>query len=159
MKRRTPLSKKMRSNRSGGIEGLPLQLMIVIIVATLGTSIIVGWMNGIEMPKSIGDVTVDNDSLPLGSPDSNGDRCTKEIFTVCVTDQNGNPLEGATVVITGLGANDGCGGTVYSTTDADGRATFGSIYVKLSSPVGHIDVNVTKAGYGENGSCRIVVIA
>ena len=133
--------------------------MILIVIATLGTSVVVGWMNDIEMPKSIGDVTVDNDSIPLGSPDTNGNRATKERFSVYVTDQDGNPVEGATVVITGLGANDGRGGTVYSTTDTNGKAMFGSIYVKLNSPVGHIGVNVSKAGYGEDGSCRIAVIA
>ncbi|NLN71237.1 MAG: carboxypeptidase regulatory-like domain-containing protein [Thermoplasmatales archaeon] len=149
----------IRRNRSGGIEGLPLQLLILIVIAALGTSVIVGWMNDIETPKSIGDVTVDNDSLPLGSPDVSGNRMAKERFSVYVTDQDGNPLEGATVVITGLGANDGRGGTVYSTTDANGKAVFGTIYVKLSSPVGHIDINVSKAGYGENRDCRIAVIS
>jgi hypothetical protein len=151
--------RRIRRDKSGGIEGLPLQLMILIVIATLGTSIVVGWMNDIEMPKSIGDVTVDNDSIPLGSPDNNGNRSTKERFSVYVTDQDGNPLEGATVVITGLGANDGRGGTVYSTTDINGKAIFGSIYVRMNSPVGHIDVSVSKAGYGENGDCRIAVIA
>lgn len=40
----------------GGIEGLPLQLMIIILVATMGTAIIVGWMGSIETPQSIGSV-------------------------------------------------------------------------------------------------------
>lgn len=35
----------------GGIEGLPLQLMIIILVATMGTAIIVGWMGSIETPN------------------------------------------------------------------------------------------------------------
>ena len=33
---------------SGGIEGLPLQLMIIILVATMGAAILVGWMGNIE---------------------------------------------------------------------------------------------------------------
>jgi hypothetical protein len=34
------IGKALRKNRKGGIEGLPLQLMIIIMIATLGTAII-----------------------------------------------------------------------------------------------------------------------
>ena len=54
--------KALRKNRKGGIEGLPLQLMIIIMVATLGTAIIIGWMGNIEEPDSISRVDV---ALPV----------------------------------------------------------------------------------------------
>ena len=50
--------KALRKNRKGGIEGLPLQLMIIIMVATLGTAIIIGWMGNIEEPHSISRVVI-----------------------------------------------------------------------------------------------------
>lgn len=40
----------LKNDRSGGIEGLPLQLMILILIATLATAIIIGWMGNIEEP-------------------------------------------------------------------------------------------------------------
>ena len=36
-----------------------MQLMIIILVATMGTAILLGWMGSIETPKSIGDVTAE----------------------------------------------------------------------------------------------------
>jgi len=43
---------------SAGIEGLPLQLLIMVVVAGLGLTVIVGWMNSISAPHSIGDIIV-----------------------------------------------------------------------------------------------------
>ncbi len=82
----------IRTDRSGGIEGLPLQLMIVIIVATMGIAIIVGWMGNLETPNSIGDVEIS--PLYLEADNNNG----VENFTVTVRDQDGEFLEGAVVV-------------------------------------------------------------
>jgi len=75
------------SDDYGGIEGLPLQLMIVILVATMGTAIIVGWMGSIETPHSIGEVEYE-DCI-------NAEDGTIPTFTVTVYDQDGNRLEGA----------------------------------------------------------------
>ena len=44
---------KMRKNKKGGIEGLPLQLLIIIVVASLGLTMMVGWINNIEEPSTI----------------------------------------------------------------------------------------------------------
>ena len=53
----------LKNDRSGGIEGLPLQLMILILIATLATAIIIGWMGNISTPESIGDVTLDKSDV------------------------------------------------------------------------------------------------
>lgn len=82
----------IRTDRSGGIEGLPLQLMIVIIVATMGIAIIVGWMGNLETPNSIGDV--ETSPLILEADEKTG----VTDFTVTVRDQDGEFLEGAVVV-------------------------------------------------------------
>ena len=87
----------LRKNRKGGIEGLPLQLLIIIVVASLGLTMMVGWMNNIEEPTTISRIEVYADPT---------DSDYKKDFdvTVVVYDNKGNPVEGATVALTGLGA-------------------------------------------------------
>lgn len=153
----TVKNKALKKNKKGGIEGLPLQLMIIIIIATLATSILVGWMGNIETPNSIGEVTVDSGEATVRT--SNGSQYIDECVTVTVLDQNGNPLADATVVLTGLGITDSEGRTAFSTTDSNGQATFDGLKLKINGHVGFIDVLASKAGYGEDTSCRITVIA
>ena len=140
-----------RNDRSGGIEGLPLQLMIMILAATLGTAIILGWMGNIEAPKTIGEVIVEPGSIDM-------DNLADTELVVYVTDQDGNPLEGATVILTGLGVKNN-GDTAYTTTDEGGYATFDSLgFSSMTKTHGYLEVNVSKSGYGEDSSTRVVVI-
>jgi hypothetical protein len=147
--------KRISNDRSGGIEGLPLQLMIVILVATLGTAIILGWMGNIEGPRSIGSVDVMSDDILL----VNG--CTSDgIVEVRVTDQDGEPIEGAAVVLSGLGITDSNGNTAYVSTDSDGMAVFTGLRIQMNGgSVGFITVNVSASGFGENNTARVAVIA
>ena len=164
------IRKALRKNRKGGIEGLPLQLMIIIMIATLGTAIIVGWMGNIEEPQSIGKVVVDSGDIDLtgSSPvyssnnalgSNNNTYRSNETVVITVYDQSGNPLDGATVVLTGLGVTDSNGNTAHGTTNDDGTGTFSNLKMKMTGHVGYITVEVSKSGYGEDSSCRITVIA
>lgn len=145
--------KTVNGNRdtSGGIEGLPLQLMIIILVATMGTAIIVGWMGSIETPHAIGSLIVD-DCMEA-------DNGSLDDFEITVLDQDGNCLEGATVVLDGLNVRMD-GGTAYAMTNADGVASFENITVTAAegSSVGFISVLVTKPGYTESSGYKITVI-
>ena len=47
---------KLRTDRKGSVEGLPLQFMIMMIVVVAAVGILSGWMAGIETPHSISDV-------------------------------------------------------------------------------------------------------
>ncbi len=145
----------LRKNRKGGIEGLPLQLMIVILVATMGTAILIGWMGNIEAPKSIGDVDVVSGDIVL-----DGTRTSNGHVEIYVTDQSGNPLSGATVILTGLGVTDSTGKTAHAVTDSDGRVEFNNLKISLrGASHGFINVKVSMSDYGENNSARIAVIA
>ena len=157
----TEIRKALRKNRKGGIEGLPLQLMLVIIIATLGTAVIVGWMGNIEEPHSIGEVRVDSGEIVMSPVYSGttGYQRVSENIVISVFDQSGNPLEGATVVLSGLGIQDLYGRTVHGVTGDDGTVTFTGTTLKMSGTIGYIGVNVSKAGYGEDSSCRITVVA
>ena len=161
------IGKALRKNRKGGIEGLPLQLMIIIMIATLGTAIIVGWMGNIEEPHSIKEVVIENDCIDLtkdrttSSSYSQGVsyRTVGQDIVITVFDQNMNPLPGATVVLDGLGIVDKDGHTVHGTTDDSGSVTFSGLKLKMTGHTGFVDVEVSKSGYGENTSCSIFVIA
>lgn len=134
--------------------------MILIIVATLGTAMIVGWMGDVKTPSSIGDVTVETNEIHLSGDADNGYYTTYSSVRICVTDQNGDPLEGATVLLTGLGVTNIDKDTAYETTDDTGYVSFSGLRIRLgSSNVGFITVNVSKAGYGEDSSCKLTVIA
>ncbi len=115
--------RRMHTNRKGGIEGLPLQLLIIIVIAGLGLGIMVGWMNGIPEPDRI-------DNIETSCEKANG----AYQITVHVTDQNGDGVEGADVVLTGYGAytlGDNVNSTDYVYTDKtvyiDGKPAVGVV--------------------------------
>ena len=129
--------------------------MIVIVIATLGTAILVGWMGNIDTPKNIGTVEVVSGDIVLeGGSTSDG------IIEIYVADQNGNPLNGATVVLSGLGVTDKNGRTAYLNTDGRGYAKFDGLHITLrGAGVGFITVNVSMSEYGENNTARVAVIS
>ncbi|MDR3074731.1 MAG: hypothetical protein LBU30_01665 [Candidatus Methanoplasma sp.] len=149
------LIKNLNKNRKGSIEGLPLQLMIMIIIATMGTAILVGWMGDIDSPKHIGAVEVVSGDIVLeGNSTSDG------AVRIYVSDQDGNPLGGATVVLSGLGITDENGKTAYRTTDSRGYAEFEHLNITLrGAEIGFITVNVSMSEYGENNTSRVAVIS
>ncbi|MDR1404410.1 MAG: hypothetical protein LBJ20_02425 [Candidatus Methanoplasma sp.] len=149
------LIKKLGKNKKGSIEGLPLQLMIMIIIATMGTAILVGWMGSIDSPKHIGSVEVVSGEIIL-----DGNSTSDGAIRIYVSDQDGNPLGGATVVLSGLGVTDGNGRTAYKTTDSRGYAEFEHLSITLrGADIGFITVNVSMSEYGENNTARVAVIS
>ncbi len=96
--------RKMHTNKKGGIEGLPLQLLIIIVVASLGLAVMVGWFNNIDEPDMI-------DSIETSYDRSGNDTYS---ITVRVLDKDGYAVEGADVVLTGYGAY-ALSGNSYST--------------------------------------------
>jgi len=147
---------KLNKDKRGSIEGLPLQLMIVILIATMGTAILMGWMSNIDTPNSIGSVDIVSNDIDLDGSNyiENGH------IEIYVTDQDGNPLNGATVVLSGLGVCNKEGSTAYGTTDAQGHITFNDLKITMrGSNIGFITVNVSMSDYGEDNSARVAVIA
>ena len=141
-------TRSIGNDRRGGIEGLPLQLMIIILVATMGTAIIVGWMGDIETPKSIGEVEVSDPYV----------QCEDGViddFKVYVRDQDGNFLEGAVVIFQDnyVWMEDENGDRVpaQDTTDHNGCVTFDTLHVSPPGGTGNaiVEILVYKSGYGE----------
>lgn len=130
----------LRNDNRGSIEGLPLQLMIVILVAMMGTAVIMGWMGSIDSPHYIRDLGIEENVVSIQ------DGVIGDIH-VCVTDQNGNPLEGASVLIANKQVD---GPYLYVTTDRNGRATL-SGWTLDDYPKSSIRLTVTAfmSGYTE----------
>jgi hypothetical protein len=152
--------RKLRKDKGGGIEGLPLQLMIIILIATLGTAIILGWMGSLSEPSHIGSVNVDSGDIVLDLA-SGTERYTDSGYVkIFVADQNGNALEGATVVLSGCNIATKDGRTVHGVTDTNGFVEFDGLHASLrGSKVGFVTVDVSRSGYGTDSSGRITVVA
>ena len=143
-----------RLDRKGGIEGLPMELMIIIIVATLGTAILIGWMGNIEEPKTIGNVESSVDSFVLTSASK-----SNLSLNVTVTDAAGDGIEGATVYLSGCNVSKTGNDAVYAVTDSNGVAKFTGLTVtKSTQGVGYINATVSSADYGEDSSLKIPVV-
>jgi hypothetical protein len=151
--------RRMRMDRRGGIEGLPLQLMLMVLVAGIGTAVMVGWMGGLNAPQAVGAVHASPTEIVLGDDDGDGMFTNGDIsITITVVDQKGDGLSGATVVLEGAGITD-AGHTVHGVTDDSGQVSFGGLSSSLSGrTVGFVTVTATKSGYGQAATMTIPVI-
>lgn len=151
--------RRLGKDRKGSIEGLPLYLMIVIMIATLSTAVIVGWMGNIETPTTIDDIEIDQDYVDLThtvrSADGYYHYC--DGTTITILDSNDNPVEGATVILSGLGVSLSNGDTAAGITDENGNITFDDLRVRISGNHGSIKVTASKTGLGES-TCDLAVI-
>jgi hypothetical protein len=152
---------QFRKDRSGGIEGLPLQLMIMVLIAGIGSAVLLGWMGNLNAPDSIGSVTSSPSELVAKDGDGDGifDAANVDI-TITVYDGKGDPVTGATVVLEGCGVAKTDGTRPYGTTDSDGHLDLNDLRIKQTSKaVGFITVTVSKSGYGTDTSLSIPVIS
>lgn len=150
----------MGSDTGGAIEGLPLQLLIMVVVAGLGLTIIMGWMNSISAPHMIGDVFVNPGEVAVYDPDGDGLYLNDMVtLTVTVTDQGGDRLEGATVMLDGANVRNADGSAVRGVTDEHGQVTFADLVIEqFGSTLTTITVTVAKGDYGIDSSYEIPVI-
>lgn len=147
-------------DEEGGIEGLPLQLLIMVVVAGLGLTIIMGWMNSIAAPHSIGEVLVSPSEILVYDEDGDGIYSRGGIMmTVTVTDERGKRLEGATVLLEGANVRTLAGGPVRGVTDSHGQVLFTDLVVEhFGARLTTITVTVAKGDYGVDASYEIPVI-
>ena len=154
------LGRKLAKDTEGGIEGLPLQLLIMVVVAGLGLTIIMGWMNSIETPHTVGEVYVNPGEVYVYDPEGDGMYSNNEVtISIVVTDQGGDRLEGATVLLDGAHLRNFDGSTVRGVTDSMGQVVFVGLTVEqFGSGLGTITVTVAKGDYGVDSSYDIPVI-
>jgi hypothetical protein len=150
----------MRDDRDGGIEGLPLQLLIMVVIAGLGLTVIMGWMGSISAPKAIGEVFVTPGQIVVYDDDLDGLYTNHDIIvSVTVTDQAGDRLEGATVLLEGANVRSAAGDPVRGVTDRQGQVVFTGVCVEqFGSGLSLITVTVAKGDYGIDSSYEIPVV-
>lgn len=155
------LTKNIKKDRNAGIEGLPLQLMIMVVIAGLGTAIILGWMSGISAPRTIDAVYSSPSELVLNDADRDGIFSRSGIsMTITVLDQSGEPVDGATVVLDGCNIVTATGKQVHGTTDAYGKLVLSGLTAsQTGKAVGFITVTVTKSGMGTDSTLTVPVIS
>ncbi|MFO8110480.1 MAG: carboxypeptidase-like regulatory domain-containing protein [Thermoplasmata archaeon] len=123
--------KRRKMDNHGALEGLPLYLIILVVVAGIGTAILAGWMMS-SRTSELDHISVKN-SLMKDSWTTN---------TVTAYDQNGNPLEGVTVTLSG------CGVDRVGETGSNGEIKFDDLEIELppSDNFGTIDVTARYTG-------------
>jgi hypothetical protein len=155
------MRRQFKKNRSGGIEGLPLQLMIMVLIAGVGSAVLLGWMGNLNAPQSIGSVT--STPMEIVAHDGNGDgiyEASSVDLTITVSDGKGDPVAGATVVLDGCNIARMDGTRPYGTTDSNGKVTLGNLQAtQTGKAVGFITVTATKSGYGTDTGLSIPVIS
>ena len=136
---------KINRNRNGAVEGLPLQLIIMVAIAAIAMVIIIGWLAPWQNK-------VDLDSLEV-SPNTVAD---EESVTITITawDTKDNHLEG--VVIEATGCNIG---THVGTTDTDGQVTFTITPDIPNGQTGQISIKGTYTGTVQVEKSAFVVVS
>jgi hypothetical protein len=160
MVRKSRRSKRLARDRMAGIEGLPLQLLIMVVVAGLGLTIIMGWMSSISAPRSIGEIFVTPGEIVVYDADGDGIYIREGLtLAVAVTDQDGDRIEGATVVLEGGNVRTADGSTARGVTDTRGQVVFTGLVVEhFGRTLSTVTVTVAKGDYGIDSSFEIPVI-
>jgi hypothetical protein len=111
---------------SGGLEGLPLQLIIMMVIAGIGIGIVVGWLT-VFSEKPLNELVIE-DISPKPTKGHNvltdGVKYTIEVRALN-TDQK--PIEGVTITLEGPGV------AKIATTDSLGLATFSNVTTSLGT--------------------------
>ena len=107
MRRGSRVKKKGKWNDRGALEGLPLYLIIMVVIAAIAIAIIVAWL--LLIPKPLSYIKIDNKDLTVGTSEN-----------VCVTAYNtaDTKMVGVTVELNGAGYAHA------NTTDNNGEACF-----------------------------------
>jgi len=120
-----------KMNRKGALEGLPLYMIILVVIAGIGTAVIGGWMMSAQTTE-LGSLEVEDHEGEVSQIDLS--EFQTKTLTVTTYDQQGDALEGTTVFIEGCGAGDI--DEPVKQTDSDGEASFGLQSSDLHVPSG-----------------------
>jgi hypothetical protein len=129
---RNGINPKRKWDRRGAIEGLPLQLIIMVVIAGIAIVIILSWLQPWKNK-------VDLESVSVAPP--NVSRGVATQVTVTAWDTKDNKLSGVVVVLSGAGV------TASGTTDSTGTVKF-TITPSLppGTSTGQVDITATYTG-------------
>ena len=140
--------RKMRSDDRGGMEGVPLQLVIVVVIGVAALGILIGWlaMAG-ETDPTLRKVSIEPETVSI----SGDGRVTKLVsFEVFIYDSEGDEVDGA--VITFSGSVDD---RVVQKVDS-GDTVDVTVALASGEDTGTVDIRAEKGG--GMGSCATTVI-
>ncbi|MEW5759841.1 MAG: carboxypeptidase-like regulatory domain-containing protein [Candidatus Thermoplasmatota archaeon] len=163
------LIKFVWKEEKGAIEGLPLYLLIMVVIAAVGIGIVMYWMSSVKKmgPKVIGAVEVSPDRVELVDCFTGGTKKNDNIYgnpdidvIVFVKDADGNPINGATVKLDGCSITTSDGKIVYGTTGKDGKKTFDNLKIEdyVGTNTGEVKVIVSKSGYTAPATPTTIVV-
>lgn len=152
--------RRLRTDRFGGIEGMPLQLLIMVIVAGVALAIILGWVLSLPPPSVIRTVSLSHGSVPI--PSSPLDLVAKKsvnTFTVTVYGADGAPVTGAVVTLEGALTAGRLSRADGDDTKDDGMVSFSNLEFRLppGASTGVVRVSVFKAGFTAPSPLEILV--
>jgi hypothetical protein len=91
-------------DRNGGIEGVPLQLIIAVVVGMAALAIVIGWLAiASDSDATLRRVTTDPESIEI---EGDGRIASSVNVTFYVYDSEGNEIDDVIVTITGSVDND-----------------------------------------------------
>ncbi|MEM3038499.1 MAG: hypothetical protein QW505_06155 [Thermoplasmata archaeon] len=153
------IRKNLSTDRSASIEGLPLQLMIMGIIASLGTAVIVGWISSIQTPTCIGSVEFEPEEIIVNDKDHDGVfETTLKALSLRVLDTAGNPVKGANVILEGASiCNDHH--RLYGKTNDDGVLIFKDVAFRvIGDRTTTVTVSVSGQGITSDYWAEIIVL-
>jgi len=118
-------------------------------------------MGGLSAPNGIDAVYSNPTEIVLNDNDHDGVFTRNGIsMTVSVLDNNGDAVQGATVVLEGANIMTKDGRSVHGITGTDGKVTFtGLSATQTGRSIGFITATVTKSGLGTDTSLTIPVVS
>jgi hypothetical protein len=144
--KRRGIKKKRAWGDSGGLEGLPLQLIIMMVIAGIGIGIVVAWLT-VFSEKPLNELVIE-EIKPSTTKGTNvltdGVKYTIKIRALN-TDQK--PIEGVTITLEGPGV------TKIATTNSYGLATFTNVTTDLGTNenIGKISVEGSYKSWTSTG--------
>ena len=144
-------------DRRGGIEGLPLELMVILVVAALGTAVLVGWFNGLDDPQDDKPATIGD--VKLKYTEAMKARGASNQLEVFIYDTNGDPVRDASVLVTGCEVTLGQNGTPVLRTGDNGWCKFTDLRFTLPSgqDYGYATIHVSAPDCGQKSVSLMVV--
>jgi len=131
------VKRRISVDEMGALEGMPLQLIIMVVIAGIAISIVIAWLTIFTAP--------DLAKIELYSvePDTNPIRITENTTSITLKawDTKGNPLEGVSIKMSGANL------LVAGMTGPDGTFTVNNLKLDIgSSDFGSIHVEAEYSG-------------
>jgi hypothetical protein len=131
--------------RAGAIEGMPLQLLIMVIVAVVVLGIILGWIYILsDTDPMIDRIVVEPDEVHMTG-------ASIPSITITVLDTDGNNVKGVVVVISGCNLE-----IVEELESGTGTIQLAGIDLPYGRPTGYLSIVAERSGMGRKTTDVVV---